>query len=420
MLKKINRKYLIAFLCVISMMLLFSSCISNSNDTPSNQPEQNTPADTPVDENIPSSEETGPETEETTQDLTDPNEVELPTVDTPPSNSTNTNNSGGGIFVSETTKYWNQLTAVAQAAQTYYNAKGGEKELISHTGRMYSNVTKTNVTISELISLGYLDKSYNSFSCDITLLLCKDVANLDGASTPSGSFKVFTAARQPNGDKYMLASADEKVGFVSEQEYKILLTSYSQNHGTIGRLSPSSEEYDRIVSFLSMYEGNFTNYYIREISKDNKYAIITFSSATNATNVKQHILVNDNGFWEIAYANVEKDYYRVQAINQVLPDFNPALLTSYNLASWKNLLVADQRMAIALLINNGLVPYVEDIVYYCGTADTCYFISVTGERFVTYKSNGNYFAKRVSSDTDAKRFLLNATGVDYGFLILDE
>ena len=68
MLKKINRKYLIAFLCVISMMLLFSSCISNSNDTPSNQPEQNTPADTPVNENIPSSEETGPETEETTQE----------------------------------------------------------------------------------------------------------------------------------------------------------------------------------------------------------------------------------------------------------------------------------------------------------------------------------------------------------------
>ncbi len=411
----------IQFFCILFALLLgLSACIhSASEPIAQDQPEltDDPNAEQPSLPQDITEENNPPEIDEQA-----PNEM-LPEVNasTEPVSS---ENKGGisSIFVSETTQYWNKLKAVASAAQSYYDSKGAEKELISRTGKMYCNTSGEYISVSSLIQLGYLDSSYSSFSCDITLLKSSDVATLSGVSVSASGFRVYTATRQPNGNKYMISDASGKVGTVEESDFKILLTRYNQNHGTVGRLSPSSTEYSRIVSFLSMYEGKFTDYYIREIKKDNKYAVVTFSPATNVSNLKQYIMVNDNGFWEVVYTDIQKDYYRVQTINQVLPDFNMNLLTNYNLATWKNQVVADQRSAIALLINYGLVDYVENIAYQCGTADYCYFIDIYGNRFITYKdpANGNYFARAVSSDSEAQNYLINLTGVDYGFLLLDE
>jgi aspartate-semialdehyde dehydrogenase len=84
-------------------------------------------------------------------------------------------------------------------------------------------------------------------------------------------------------------------------------------------LSSASAEYGRILNYIGLYEGRFEDLFVREIRKDNKHAVVTFSSASNTANIRQYVLENDNGFWEVVYPNVQLDIYPINAINKLSP-----------------------------------------------------------------------------------------------------
>ena len=102
----------------------------------------------------------------------------------------------------------------------------------------------------------------------------------------------------------------------------MLLNKYEASHGAVTKLSPSMEEYERILNFIRVYEGNYDNYYVRDIRMDKKYAVVTFSTRNTTSNVKQYVLVNEDGFWEVAISNLDVQSNLDYAINSVLPDFN--------------------------------------------------------------------------------------------------
>lgn len=154
------------------------------------------------------------------------------------------------------------------------------------------------------------------------------------------NFGVFAAVKQ-NG-KYLLASPSGKAGQIVQSDYQSLLAKYNQSHGNIGRLSSATAEYGRILNYICLYEGRFADYYVREIRKDNKYAVVVFSTTGNTANIKEYVLKNDNGFWEVVYPNVQMDAYPITAINRLIPDFNVEVLPKYNLAAWRGLVKAEQ------------------------------------------------------------------------------
>ena len=82
-----------------------------------------------------------------------------------------------------------------------------------------------------------------------------------------------------------------------------------------------TEEYNRILNFLSMYEGKFGKYYVRSVTKDNKYAVVVLSSQADVNDIRQYILRKENNVWEVVMDKLENESRVNVAVNKKLPDF---------------------------------------------------------------------------------------------------
>lgn len=325
------------------------------------------------------------------------------------------------FWQSENTMQLNNLKSVASAGQSAYNDLGTKLGWICKNGKLYAYYTGQTVTTDTLVSNGYLESGLSASDYEILLVDGRDLAEYEGAEVPAESMNlcVFAASKQSNGT-YLLASAAGRAGQISSVSYNRLLARYNQNHGTMGRLSSASAEYGRILNFVGLYEGSLEDYFVREIRKDNKYAVVTFSSKKNTADVKQHVLRNDNNFWEVVYTNLQNVYYPVTSINRALPDFNPSLLPDYNLAVWKSYIVRRDQALVNTMISKKLITDESQIYYQCGTDQYFYMVLTNGSRYVAYKIDGVWQVTHVNSDYEANNFISARTGQDYGFILLDD
>lgn len=325
------------------------------------------------------------------------------------------------FWQSENTMQLNNLKSVASAGQSAYNDLGTKLGWICKNGKLYAYYTGQTVTTDTLVSNGYLESGLSADDYEILLVDGRDLAEYEGAEVPAESMNlcVFAASKQSDGT-YLLASAAGRAGQISSVSYNRLLARYNQNHGTMGRLSSASAEYGRILNFVGLYEGSLEDYFVREIRKDNKYAVVTFSSKKNTADVKQHVLRNDNNFWEVVYTNLQNVYYPVTSINRALPDFNPSLLPDYNLAVWKSYIVRREQSLVNTMISKRLITDESQIYYQCGTDQYFYMVLTNGSRYVAYKIDGVWQITHVNSDYEANNFISARTGQDYGFILLDD
>ena len=197
-------------------------------------------------------------------------------------------------------QYWEKLQKVAETAQLFYNNNGSRFTLLSKGGKLYNSSTAYYVTTNYFVNNGLLEKDFTDFDCDILLLKGSDIAEYTDIDISHMDIGIFTAMKQPSGNKMMICSPTEKVASISEENYKKLLKKYQNYHGAIHILSPQMDEYERILNFIRVYEGNYDKYYVRDIRLDSKYAVVTFSSQNSANNIKQYVLVNKDNFWEVA------------------------------------------------------------------------------------------------------------------------
>ncbi len=325
------------------------------------------------------------------------------------------------FWQSENTMQLNNLKSVASAGQSAYNDLGTKLGWICKNGKLYAYYTGQTVTTDTLVSNGYLESGLSADDYEILLVDGRDLAEYEGAEVPAESMNlcVFAASKQSDGT-YLLASAAGRAGQISSVSYNRLLARYNQNHGTMGRLSSASAEYGRILNFVGLYEGSLEDYFVREIRKDNKYAVVTFSSKKNTADVKQHVLRNDNNFWEVVYTNLQNVYYPVTSINRALPDFNPSLLPDYNLAVWKSYIVRRDQSLVNTMISKRLITDESQIYYQCGTDQYFYMVLTNGSRYVAYKIDGVWQITHVNSDYEANNFISARTDQDYGFILLDD
>ncbi|MDD4844293.1 MAG: hypothetical protein PHU31_08170 [Anaerotignum sp.] len=419
-----NKKW--RYACVLIGILLFlcSACAfgegensippENQNEQ-SDQQDQNDPTEIPPsNENTdnsdtqedPSSVEADPEINKPTTGKVEPEKTQ--TIDAKP------------FWQSEATRITNNLISIASAAQKDYKENGAKKGWMSKNGLLYNYYEEKYITTDTLVADGYLEEGLNSSDYKILLINGSDLAEIEGASVPADStdFGVFAAIKQSN--KYLITSPSGKIGTISEESFNNLLVKYNQSNGRIVRLSSASAEYERILNYISLFEGRFDAYYVREIRMDNKHAVVVFSNRANTANIKEYILENENNFWEVVYPNAQTDYYPVTTINRYIPSFNVDLLPSYTLASWRESIYREQGGVEAALFSAKAISSATEIAYQCATGACAYAVLTNGNRYACYSEDGIWKAKYAASDYEARNFLLSKTGIDYGFLILDD
>lgn len=319
-------------------------------------------------------------------------------------------------------QYWTKLKTVAEVASVFYQNNGNRFTLLSKGGKLYNSSSASYVTANYLKNNGLLDESFLDFPCDILLLRGSDIANYIDIDVPSSSLNIgiFTAMKQPSGNKIMISSPTEKIASISEEDYAKLLKQYDNYHGNISVLSPEMSEYERILNFIRVYEGNYDKYYVRDIRMDKKYAIVTFSSQNAPSNVKQYVLVNEDGFWEVAIDNLDKQSNLYYAINSVLPDFNLSLLPPYNVYFYKNDMKADFSDVLKNMIFYEMIEQQSQVRYICGTTNYCYIVLYGNEKYLGKKINDEWDIKKVKSASDAIDSMQLDNQNAPTFIVLDE
>ena len=400
------------------IMLLSTGCNTTTNETDRTANPDGLGQDVDSADGDEDPDDVGDVDGDTADDNPQNGEDEPPVGNLPPEKTQSENDKP--FWQTESNRQVSNLVSIASAAQKDYNLNGEKKGWMSKDGKLYSHNYNAYITTEHLVEDGYLEAGLTASDYELLLINGSDLSGYDGMSVPKDSTGYCAFAVSKQSGKYLFASASGKVGTLSAENYQAVLANYNQDHGKIGRLSSGSADYDRILNFVSLYEGQFIDYSVRQIYKDSKYAVVVLSPASNTAKVKQYILKNDNNFWEVVLPNLQTESYPITATNRYLPDFNMDLLPPYNLAAWRGYIVSEQGGAVAALFKEQFISSESQIRYQCGTASCYYFVLTDGTRYACYNDNGIWEATKASTDIDAGKYFKAKTGYDYGFIILDD
>ena len=317
--------------------------------------------------------------------------------------------------------YWNSVREIALSAQNYYTENFNKIKLISRNGKLYNASAAVDVTTATLVEEGYLASKYKTYDCSILLLKTEDVKQYKGISLANdeNGLSVFAVIRNPKENSHLITTARSRGGIITTADYITLLTNYSQNHGSTGRLMSGTEEYNRIINFLSMYEGKFGKYYIRSVAKDNKYAVVVLSSQNNVNNIRQYILRKENNVWEVVMDKLENESRPIVAVNKKLPDFNPELLPDYTIYDYKKTLLSDYTGILYALVVDKLIDSIAEVKYIAGADKYCYIVLENEVKFICYNGKSGWEINQVADINEAHVFMIDKSPSAPTFIILD-
>lgn len=324
------------------------------------------------------------------------------------------------FWQSESSRQLNNLISVATAGQASFQKNSQRRGWYSNGGRLYDYYQERFISTADFVAEGFLEEGLDSSQYILLLILGVDLELFFNDFQIPQEYKGLTLfAVQKIDGEYVVVAPSGKICSLTENNFNRLLNLYNPIHGSVVQLSSVSEEYGRILNFICLFEGRFEDYFVREIRKDDKYAVVIFSTTNNTADIKQYILKNENNFWEVVFPDTQYQAYPITSINRYLPDFNLKLLPSYHLGSWQGSIFREQGGAIAALYSLRVMENTDDIFYQCATNSCAYVVLKNGEAYVCFIQDGIWKAEPVSSDYDAKKRLLEVTGRDYGFLVLD-
>lgn len=319
--------------------------------------------------------------------------------------------------------YWNNIDEITECAQGYYNEYFNKTRLITQNGFFYNKAANTYVDLNFLCDNEGLHYRYKNIEADVLLMNPADLAVYKELSIKSSEIEkgltVFAAIKHPSQNSYLIGSLESRGGILSDAQYNELLSKYSQSHGAVRRLYADTNEYQRILNFICMYEGRYDTFAVRSVTVDDKYAMVVLSSAQNTADVKQYILVKDGSLWEVGMDGLENEPRVIVAINKKFPDFNISMIPQYTINDFKKSIKTNFNDVYHLLITLNQISSIDDIKYIAGTDKYCFIVCNNETKFLLTAKDGTWIIDKILSTDDAKRQMENNDYSAPTFIILD-
>ena len=154
-----------------------------------------------------------------------------------------------------------------------------------------------------------------------------------------------------------------------------------------------------------MHEGKYEQYFVRNIRLDGKYAVATLSPASDSGLIRQYILKQSNGIWEVVYAGLEKEPRLEVAVNKQLPDFNLSLLPQWSVYDFKNSINIHKNDVLILMSQRGLITGSNDVEYICGASNYYYIVLKNQVKYLARYNTATWEYIQVASNYDAEEKL---------------
>ncbi len=350
--------------------------------------------------------------------------VTPPKKDEKPNKYTSANPNMVDIITKRDSKYsaeWEIVDNVAKAGQEFYNDFFSNSKIITKNGFLFSYSNNREIDVKYLVERDYISNKYLTSECKLLLVLSDDVKAFDNVSV-NGKEKgltIFAVVKTHDNNGYVIASSSSVGGVITDAQYESLISKYSQNHGNILRAYPNSNEYTRIISFINMYEGKFDTYFVRNITLDNKYAMVVLSPQNDSGALKQYILKKSGEIWEVVFAGLEKEPRPIVAVNKAIPDFNTEILPAWSIYDYKDTINKYKNDVLILMSQIGIISGSADIDYICGATNYYYIVLKNQIKYIAHYNGRTWDYVNVLSNYDAEKELLGYGNVVPMFIILD-
>ncbi len=316
---------------------------------------------------------------------------------------------------------WNELDDIALAGQTYYTENFSKTRIITKDGYLYNKAAEEKIDLRYLVAKGYLSSKYVTKKCDLLLLKASDLKNYSSLYIKDSETELVVAAAvpHPNENMYLLTTARSAGGAISSAQYASLLNGYYQNNGTVGHLSYGAADYERILSFISMYESKYEEYFVRSITSDNKYAVVILSETSTPSDVRQYVLRRSGSIWEVVMSGLETDPRALISVNKALPDFNLNLLPEYTINDYLVSLNKDKSQLVGEMTAKGYITGAADIEYICGTSNFVYIVLKNEQKYICNNTGSEWNVVQVSTSSEAISKMLSINKSAPTFIVLD-
>ena len=321
----------------------------------------------------------------------------------------------------EKTSYpWQEIDEIATFADKYYNENYSKTRLISKNGRLYNKASETYIDINFLIEKG-LDKKYKNYPCEILLVKPNDLREFKELSIKNSEdgLTIFIAKKELDKQKYLIASSNSAGGIISEDEYNKFIYKYSEKYGTPTNVIPNTEKYNDILGFIKLYEGIYSDYFVRNIVADNKYACVILSPISNMNDIRQYILIKENNFWKVVLSGLENISRVPIYVNEHFPNLNIDILPKYEISNF-NINNFDYTQIYNTLINNNYINNAGDISYISGAGKYCYAKDYNNNYYLLIKQNDIWKIFTPSGYSEAYNIMINIDDAAPTFILLYE
>ncbi len=192
------------------------------------------------------------------------------------------------------------LDNIKLAAYEYLHDYGRYSTLISRNGYFFDYTANKYIQVADLLDITNLDVAYANENALLLYLLPSDLEAY-GLVTVGVGLQLFAAYETKDG--FMLTSMESQGGILPRENLKELLDKYIYQHGETARIFSANESYRDITSEIFSSYGD-TDYDIRYLAADEKYAIAVVSHKSSSESLLQCVLKKNGDKWHAAQINL--------------------------------------------------------------------------------------------------------------------
>lgn len=232
------------------------------------------------------------------------------------------------------------ITNIARASEIYNSLNAKTREFISKNGYLFDYTEKSYISVADYFSINeagikpLLKPEYTDFK---VLLLYLNLSHLKvfpqlkiiQTEETEDELQIFAACETKEG--FVISSAQSPGGIITREDLKGVLDKYKTDNGKTIRYLSNSPEYISILNAIKSFAKTDTEYDVRYLSADNKYAVVVVSPKGKAAQLNGYVLVKNNSSWSVNVSNFETMGHYVVRINEHLPALNTDLAPKYDL-----------------------------------------------------------------------------------------
>ena len=275
----------------------------------------------------------------------------------------------------------------AQAAEKFRDYHSKTREFVSVNGLLYDFPAKEYISTRDLQYVEGFNPEYSDNGVMILYVIANDMPDEVAGDSNLDQLKVFAA--YASGDNFIV-TCGKHISTVNADFMEWILDRYSTDHGTVSRVSSTSELFGDVLTELGELPGLHRIIDVRYMAEDDLYISAVVSPRRDSSQIREFVLQKTTSGCEVVVDYIETEWQKFVAINSAVPNINLELVPAYNL--WYDLrdLKTDFSDMLETMAESGVItPDNGEPMFISGNSEFVFMEFIDGIRILVHNDDIN-------------------------------